>query len=70
LWPDVRGDDERFARELFARENVTVLPGSYLARAAHGRNPGQGRVRISLTADLAQCIDAAHRIRAFLQNRD
>jgi N-succinyldiaminopimelate aminotransferase len=66
LWPDVGGDDERFARELFASQNLTVLPGSYLARATHSVNPGQGRVRISLTAGVEQCVAAAERIRLFV----
>jgi N-succinyldiaminopimelate aminotransferase len=66
LWPDVGGDDERFARDLFASQNLTVLPGSYLARAARSVNPGQGRVRISLTASVEQCITAAERIRLFV----
>jgi N-succinyldiaminopimelate aminotransferase len=70
LWTDVDGDDERFTRELFARKNLTVLPGSYLARAdASGENPGMGRVRISLVAPVAQCVEAAERIRAFLRER-
>ena len=68
LWTDVGGDDERFTRELFARKNLTVLPGSYLARAgADGHNPGAGRVRISLVASVAQCVEAAQRIRDFLR---
>jgi N-succinyldiaminopimelate aminotransferase len=67
LWPDIGGDDERFARELFARKNITLLPGSYLARGEAGDNPGAGRVRISLVAPVAQCIEAAERIRAFLR---
>src|SRR6202011_3942830 len=46
LWPSVGPDDEAFARDLFATKNITVLPGSYLARAAHGTNPGAGRIRI------------------------
>jgi N-succinyldiaminopimelate aminotransferase len=69
LWPDVGGDDERFTRELFASQNLTVLPGSYLARAATAANPGQGRVRISLTAGVEQCVAAAERIRDFLDAR-
>ena len=70
LWPEVGGDDEEFALALFAQENVTVLPGSYLGRAAAGAaNPGAGRVRISLVPPLAQCIEAAERIRAFLGRR-
>lgn len=67
LWPDVHGDDERFVRDLYASQAVTVLPGSYLARpGAHG-NPGAGRVRISLVPPLQQCIEAAHRIREFVR---
>jgi N-succinyldiaminopimelate aminotransferase len=65
LWPDVGGDDERFVRELYARQNVTALPGSYIARAGHAGNPGAGRVRISLTAGLEACVEAAERIRTF-----
>jgi N-succinyldiaminopimelate aminotransferase len=76
LWPDVGGDDERFTRELFARKNITVLPGSYLARAGGGGdagrggapvNPGSGRVRISLVPGVAQCVEAAERIRDFVR---
>ena len=69
LWPDVGYDDERFVRGLYERANVTVLPGSYLARdSAHG-NPGAQRVRISLVPALAQCVEAAERIRDFLRVR-
>lgn len=59
------GDDERFARELVAATNVTVLPGQYLAREAHGENPGRGRVRIALVPPLDDCVEAARRIAAF-----
>ncbi len=69
LWPEVGGDDERFTRELFATQNLTVLPGSYLARDQDGINPGRGRVRISLTASVDQCVAAAERIRFFLSQR-
>lgn len=54
--------DTDFARRLYAEEHVTVLPGSFLARDAHGVNPGAGYVRIALVAPLADCIDAAERI--------
>jgi N-succinyldiaminopimelate aminotransferase len=67
LWTDVRGDDEKFTRDLFAQQNVTVLPGSYLARAAGGINPGAGRVRISLVPPVAQCVEAAERIRSLIK---
>jgi N-succinyldiaminopimelate aminotransferase len=69
LWPDVGGDDEAFTRDLFASQNLTVLPGSYLARDMNGINPGRGRIRISLTANVEQCIVAAERIRSFLSQR-
>ena len=69
LWPDVGGDDEEFARELYAAENVIVLPGSYLGRDGAQGNPGAGYVRISLVAPLAACIEAAHRIRRFIESR-
>ena len=60
---------QRFTRELFAGQNVTVLPGSYLAREMNGLNPGRNRVRISLTASVEQCVAAAERIRSFLSQR-
>ena len=66
LWPEVGRDDESFTRELFAAKNITLLPGSYLARDAHGSNPGLGRVRISLVASVEECVQAARRIREFL----
>jgi len=67
LWPDVGGDDEEFVRELYARKNVTALPGSYLARDSGHGNPGRGRLRISLVASVADCVEAASRIREFLE---
>jgi N-succinyldiaminopimelate aminotransferase len=67
LWPDVHRDDESFVRDLYASQAVTVLPGSYLARGGTGTNPGAGRVRISLVPPVAQCIEAAERIRDFLR---
>ncbi|GAB4405184.1 MAG: succinyldiaminopimelate transaminase [Rhodoferax sp.] len=69
LWAEVGGDDAQFARELFALYNVTVLPGSYLARSVDGRNPGAGRVRMALVAQTAECLEAAQRIVEFVQHR-
>ena len=66
LWPDVGRDDEAFTRDLFATQNLTILPGSYLARDTRGGNPGKHRVRISLVAPVDECVQAAQRIRAFL----
>lgn len=54
--------DVAFARELMAQYNVTVLPGSYLAREVNGMNPGAGRVRMALVAEPAECLEAARRI--------
>ena len=65
--PAWQGDDTGFARALYAQYNVTVLPGSYLARDAQGLNPGRGRIRMALVADTAECIEAAHRIVQFVQ---
>ncbi|MGO4395396.1 succinyldiaminopimelate transaminase [Variovorax sp. M-6] len=72
LWagvpPKWQGDDPGFARALYAQYNVTVLPGSYLARDVAGANPGRGRIRMALVADTAECTEAAHRIVNFIQN--
>jgi N-succinyldiaminopimelate aminotransferase len=69
LWARIDGSDTDFARELFALYNVTVLPGSYLAREAHGVNPGAGRIRMALVAETAECEEAAHRIVKFVKTR-
>lgn len=65
LWARTPGDDTDFARRLYAEENVTVLPGSYLARDAHGTNPGRNRIRIALVAEPDECAEAIERIVAF-----
>jgi N-succinyldiaminopimelate aminotransferase len=63
FWAGVpSGDDEAFARDLFAATHVTCLPGRYLAREAHGVNPGRGFVRLALVPELADCVEAARRI--------
>jgi N-succinyldiaminopimelate aminotransferase len=69
LWPRIGDDDPAFVRALYQRANLTILPGSYLARDAHGENPGLGRVRISLVPELAQCVEAAQRLRDFIAAR-
>jgi N-succinyldiaminopimelate aminotransferase len=58
--------DTDFAQQLFANENITVLPGSFLSREFQGLNPGVNHVRIALVAPLDDCITAAHRIKNFL----
>jgi len=69
LWakvPDAwQGKDDDFARALLQATGVTVLPGSYLAREVNGKNPGQGRIRMALVAETAECLEAAHRIASF-----
>ena len=67
LWAKTPGDDIAFTRDLFQQQHVTVVPGSYLSRAVEGHNPGAGRVRMALVAPLAECIEAAERIRDFLK---
>lgn len=61
------GSDTAFTRELLAQYNVAVLPGSYLAREAHGSNPGAGRVRMALVAGVDECLEASHRIARFIR---
>jgi N-succinyldiaminopimelate aminotransferase len=68
LWAAVPdGDDQAFARDLLAQYNVTVLPGSFLARASQGFNPGAGRIRMALVAETQECMQAAQRIVEFVQ---
>jgi N-succinyldiaminopimelate aminotransferase len=70
LWANVKGNDVDFARDLYALYNVTVLPGSYLARDAQGANPGAQRIRMALVAETAECVEAAQRIVQFVKSRN
>ena len=70
IWLKISIDDADFAQRLFEQENITVLPGSYLSREAHGTNPGKNHVRIALVAPLEECIDAANRIKHFINTLD
>jgi N-succinyldiaminopimelate aminotransferase len=67
LWLNTPVDDETFAKDLFAQQNVTVLPGSYLSRESGGINPGKNHIRIALVAPLEECITAANRIKQYIQ---
>ncbi len=69
LWAKTPLADDTFARELFVREHVTVLPGSYLSRVVDGVNPGAGRVRMALVASVDEAAEAAQRIRRFIEGR-
>ncbi|MFN3579976.1 MAG: succinyldiaminopimelate transaminase [Pseudomonas sp.] len=66
LWPRTPIDDQSFTRRLLAEQNVAVVPGSFLSREIDGYNPGAGRVRMALVAPLADCVEAARRIRTFI----
>ncbi len=67
LWVPTTLPDPEFTRRLYEAQAVTVLPGSYLARQAHGINPGTDRIRIALVAATEECAEAARRIRAFVE---
>ena len=66
LWLNTPMGDEKFAKALFQQQHITVVPGSYLSRVAHGVNPGQNYVRVALVAALEECVMAAERIVEFL----
>ncbi|MGN5477493.1 succinyldiaminopimelate transaminase [Cupriavidus basilensis] len=71
LWADVSRTgltDVEFAARLLAEQNVTVLPGSYLAREADGINPGANRVRMALVATPEECLEGARRIVEFCKS--
>lgn len=68
LWAKTSIDEELFAQQLFAQQHVTVLPGSYLSRTIDGINPGKNRVRMALVASVEECIEAAERIKHFVQS--
>ena len=65
LWMRTPIDDRDFARGLYEKANVLVLPGSFLSREVGGRNPGRNRLRVALVAPLAECVEAAGRIMDF-----
>jgi len=68
LWAETPIADTDFAGHLFDKQNVTVLPGSFLARDTDNGNPGQNRIRMALVAPLEECIEAAYRIRNLIEN--
>ena len=73
LWPETPINEEDFAQQLFAQQNVTVLPGSYLSRDTSGdnssnKNPGKNRLRIALVASVDECVEAANRIIEFTKS--
>ena len=68
LWAETPIADTTFAQRLFDEQNVTVLPGSYLARDTESGNPGANRIRMALVASLEECVEAAHRIRHLIEH--
>ena len=68
LWAKTPINEEEFAQRLFAEQQVTVLPGSYLSRTVDDINPGANRVRMALVAEVEECIEAAKRIRALVES--
>ncbi len=68
LWARTPGSDTDFTRGVYEQQGVAVLPGSYLAREAHGVNPGAGRIRIALVAPLEACIEGATRMAQYARS--
>jgi N-succinyldiaminopimelate aminotransferase len=65
FWIRTPIEDAAFAQGLYAKYNVSVLPGSFLAREANGMNPGRGYVRAALVAPIAECLEGVRRIAEF-----
>jgi N-succinyldiaminopimelate aminotransferase len=68
LWAKTPIADDLFAQQLFAQQNMTVLPGRYVSREVDGSLPGAGYVRMALVATLEECIEGAQRIRRFVES--
>jgi N-succinyldiaminopimelate aminotransferase len=68
LWPKLPESDTDFARKLYTSENIKVLPGSYLSRDINDINPGENRIRIALVAEVEECLEAANRIKQFIES--
>jgi N-succinyldiaminopimelate aminotransferase len=67
LWPAAPIPDTDFARGLFTAANLTLLPGRFLSREVDGLDPGAGRLRMALVPPLDECVEAAERIRRFVE---
>jgi len=68
LWVKTPIDDEIFAQNLFAQQNLTLLPGSYVSREIDGVIPGKNYVRMALVATLEECVEGAKRIRDYVES--
>ena len=69
LWPKTPIDDVTFTRDLFEKQHLSVVPGSYLSRDVDGVNPGANRIRLALVAESKQCIEAAQRIKQIIETQ-
>ena len=67
LWAGISTDDESFTRDIYAQQHLNVVPGSYLSREVDGFNPGAKRIRMALVATLDECVEAANRIKHFIE---
>jgi N-succinyldiaminopimelate aminotransferase len=67
IWLHTEIADTDFSKQLFDQQNVTVLPGSYLSRDVDGHNPGDHHVRMALVAPVDECIEAANRIKTYIE---
>jgi N-succinyldiaminopimelate aminotransferase len=67
LWVKTPVADTTFAQQLHRDYNVSVLPGSFLARETRGVNPGSNFIRLALVASLDETLEAARRITEFTQ---
>ncbi|EXJ12105.1 LL-diaminopimelate aminotransferase [Nitrincola nitratireducens] len=68
LWAKTPTDDTLFSKGILADQNLTLLPGSYLSREVDGINPGSGYVRMALVAEVDECVEAATRIRRYIES--
>ena len=68
LWPKTPVADTEFARQLYSQQNITLLPGQFMSRQTDNGNPGENRVRLALVAERDECIEAARRIRQFVES--
>ena len=65
FWARTPVPDTAFALDLYRDYNVTVLPGSFLARSSQGVNPGENFVRLALVASVDETLEAATRIATY-----
>jgi len=65
--PDGFSSVEFAERLLDPKIAIVVTPGSWVSDEAHGVNPGEGFVRLSLVPSIEECHEVAQRIRKYLK---